>query len=146
MIFMDMRTNNINFKSIPGNEVIRRVSLEVDGNVIQINKFKKLFNDVFEKNIDANTIVDINKKNLFVFSHKNFPNITIEHDGQFNERDTFIHTMLQTCPKEMFIAECKLIRKIVKEKINKGIDFKTLRKYADNYTNKISFSICFIIQ
>ena len=46
--------------------------------------------------------------------------------------------MLQTCPKEMFIAECKLIRKIVKEKINKGIDFQTLRKYADNFTNKIS--------
>ena len=135
---MDMKTNSISFKAIPGNEVVRRVSAEVNGDAVKINKFKKLFNDVFEKNIDANTVIDINDQNLFVFSHKSFPDYVIEHDGKYNKRDTFVHTMLQACPKEMFVAECKLIRKIVKEKVNSGIDFQALRNCADEFTNKIS--------
>ena len=125
--------NNISFSAIPGPEVLRRVGKDCGGNETRIKKFKEVFNATFIDDLDENTVVDVDKRKKFIFSHLKFPNILYNSKQKLDEgRGTdFQSSMIMACPVTLKKLEHKMIRKIIADSVNSGINFQELNKSVE---------------
>ena len=131
--------NNISFSAIPGPEVLRRVGKDCGGDEAQIMKFKKIFNATFVDDLDENTVADIDKRKRLIFSHLKFPDILYKSKQKLDmgRGNNFQDAMIMACPVTFKKLEHKMIRKIIAESLNFGIDFQTLNQSVEaNIKNK----------
>ena len=123
----------------PGAEVMRRVRIDCNSDETRINKFLNNFHKTFDNNLDENTVVDVDKKEQYVFSHLKFPGIFYKSDrildrGRGND---FQSAVIMACPAVLESVEHKMIRTIIAESVKSGISFDTINKTADsNIKNK----------
>ena len=66
--------NNISFQAKVGKNALKTVKNECHSDN-RVAKFKQLFEVTYAKNIDENTVVDLDKNNNYIFSHTAFPKI-----------------------------------------------------------------------
>lgn len=126
--------NNISFRAIPGPEVLRRVSKECSGNETRVKKFTDIFGKTFHDDLDEGTIVDISKiGKKFIFSHQKFPEIIHKSRQKLDmgRGNDFQSAMIMACPVTLKKLEHKMIREIIANSLNSGIDFKTLQQSVE---------------
>lgn len=131
--------SKISFMAKPGAEVMRRVRNDCNSDETRINKFQDNFHNTFDENLDENTVVDVDEKEQYVFSHLKFPDIFYKSDrvldrGRGND---FQSAVIMACPAVLKSVEHKMIRTIIAESVKSGISFDTINKMADsNIKNK----------
>ena len=121
--------NNISFQAKIGNNALRTVKNECDSNK-RVAKFKQLFEDTFAKNIDENTVVDLDKNNNYIFSHTAFPKIKYKSKQKPIIKKSFLNSLLQECPKTLTSLEIKMFRTIISKCIKSGKTFDELENFA----------------
>ena len=124
---------NISFTARPGAGIVRRAVLEYNGDEVRLTKFKKLFHDTFENNLDENTVINLDEQERYVFSNLKFPNIFYKSDEKLDRergRD-FLSAVIMACPKVLSSLEHKMIRTIIKECYKSGISPKEMSKMAE---------------
>lgn len=126
-------SNNISFGAIPGAEVLRRVSKECSGDEARVNKFITIFNKTFIDDLDKNTVVDVTRRERFIFSHKKFPDILYQSKQKLDKGrgNNFQEAMIMACPVTFKKLEHKMVRKIIAESINSGVDFQKLEQSVE---------------
>ena len=140
---MDIRTNNISFQAKVGENALKIVQKEFDGDMSRVKKFEQLFEDTFVKNLDKDTIVDLDKDNKYVFSHAGFPKIRYTSCAGYIFKKSVSNSLLQECPKTLAYIEEEMIRTIVSQSIKSGMSFEKLenlgRKVFSNEKTKNCF-------
>ena len=140
---MDIRTNNISFQAKVGENALKIVKKEFDGDMSRVKKFEQLFADTFVKNIDKDTIVDLDKNNKYVFSHVGFLQIPYESTESYTFKKSVSNSLLQECPKTLAHIEERMIRAIISKSIKSGMSFEKLenlgRKVFSNEKTKNCF-------
>lgn len=126
-------SNNISFGAIPGAEILRRVSKECSGEETRVKKFITIFDKTFIDDLDKNTVVDVDRQERFIFSHKSYPNILYESKEKLDKGrgNDFQSAIIMACPVTLKKLEHKMIREIIAESINSGIDFQKLEQSVE---------------
>ena len=141
---MDIQTNNISFRAKVGENALKIVKKEFDGDMSRVKKFEQLFEDTFVKNIDKDTVVDLDKNNKYVFSHVGFLQIPYESTESYIFKKSVSNSLLQECPKTLANIENKMLRAIISKSIKSGMSFEKLenlgRKVFSNEKTKNRFS------
>lgn len=124
---------NISFMAKPGPEIMRRVTAEYNGNETRVTKFRKLFEDTFIKNLDENTVVDINNQEQYIFSHLKFPNIVYTSDMQLDRGrgNNFSSSIIMACPTVLSSVEHKMIRTIIANYVKSGTSLEDINKMVE---------------
>ena len=131
--------SKISFMAKPGTEVMRRVTIDCNGNETRINKFLNNFYNTFDENLDENTVVDVDEKEQYVFYHLKFPDIFYKSDRVLDRGrgNNFQEAVVMACPAVLKSVEHKMVRTIIAESVKSGISFDTINKTADsNIKNK----------
>ena len=121
--------NNISFQAKIGSNALKTIKNECPSNK-QVAKFKQLFEDTFAKNIDENTVVDLDKNNNYIFLHTAFPKIKYKSKQKPIFKKSFLNSLLQECPKTLTNLEIKMFRTIISKYIKLGITFDKLENFA----------------
>ena len=121
--------NNISFQAKIGNNALKTVKNECYSDK-RVAKFKQLFEDTFAKNIDENTVVDLDKNNNYIFSHTAFPKIKYKSKQKPIFKKSFLNSLLQECPKTLTNLEIKMFRTIISKCIKSGKTFDELENFA----------------
>lgn len=121
--------NNISFQAKIGHNALKTVKNECHSDK-QVAKFKQLFEDTFAKNIDENTVVDLDKNNNYIFLHTAFPKIKYKSKQKPIFKKSFLNSLLQECPKTLTNLEIKMFRTIISKYIKLGITFDKLENFA----------------
>jgi len=136
---MDIYSNNISFQARAGANVLKIVKKEFNGDKNRIAKFEQLFGDTFAKNLDENTIIDLDKNNNYIFSHSTFPKIKYKSNENLTFKKSFANSLLQECPKILANIENKMFRTIIAKSIKSGRSFEDLENFAQKiFTNEKS--------
>ena len=123
--------NNISFKAKIGTNIYKLVSNELCYDSKRITKFEKLFSDTFEKTLDTNTIVDIDKNKNWVLSHLAFPDIKFCYKVLEKNGKSLSQNLIMECPKVFATSERNLFRTIISKSSKKGADFKEISQIAN---------------
>lgn len=118
-----------------GNKLIKTVQKEFNNDSNKMRKFEKLFTDTYEKNLDPNTVVDINDKRNWIFSHTAFPNIKFCKKNFLNKDKSIAHNLITECTKVIGNGEFQLLRTIISKSANNGKNFDEIRKLSEKITN-----------
>lgn len=127
---MDILGNNISFQARVGKNALKIVKNECNGDKKRTAKFERLFEDTFTKNLDENTVVDLDKNNNYVFSHSFFPKIKHKSTQNMTFKKSFANSLLQECPKTLGNIETKMFRTIIAKSIKTGKTFDELENFA----------------
>lgn len=130
IIFMDIYSNDISFQARAGKNVLKIVKKEFNGDKIRTAKFEQLFEDTFAKNLDENTIIDLDKNNKYIFSHPAFPKIKHKSPEKPVFKKSFANSLLTECPKILGSIEIKMLRTIIAKSIKSGRSFEDLENFA----------------
>ena len=125
---MDIRSDNISFQAKLGKNILKIIRNECNGDMKQVAKYEKLFEDAFVKNLDANTIVNFDRNNNYIFSHSGFSEIKYKTNQKPEFKKSFANSLLQECPKTLAYIENKMIRTIISKSIKSGMSFEQLEK------------------
>jgi hypothetical protein len=121
-------SNSISFNARLGaNLRLKLLNDDFGGDVKRLEKFEKLFNDTFEKNIDANTVVDITKGGRFSLSNPIAPKVTVPMNVLYKNK-SLAQRMLHECDRVYASVEYRLFKKIISKKYNSG---KSLEKISE---------------
>lgn len=129
MVNMYIHHNNISFQAKIGSNALKTIKNECPSDK-QVAKFKQLFEDTFAKNIDENTVVDLDKNNNYIFSHTAFPKIKYKSKQKPIIKKSFLDSLLQECPKTLINLEIKMFRTIISKCIKSGKTFDELENFA----------------
>ena len=121
--------NNVSFQAKVGKNALKTVKDECHSDK-QVAKFKQLFEDTFVKNIDENTIVDLDKNNNYIFSHTAFPKIKYKSKQKPIFKKSFSNSLLQECPKTLTYLEIRMFRSIISKCVKSGRTFDELENFA----------------
>lgn len=121
-------SNSISFNARLGaNLRLKLLNDDFGGDVKRLEKFEKLFNDTFEKKIDANTVVDITKGGRFSLSNLIAPKVTVPMNVLYKNK-SLAQRMLHECDRVYASVEYRLFKKIISKKYNSG---KSLEKISE---------------
>ncbi len=123
---MEIQANNISFKARIGTNTIKSLKKEFNGDKTKIAKFEQLFQDTFAKNLDDNTIIDLDKSNNYIFSHTQFPKIKYKTNQKLVFKKSLSNSLIQECPKIFAGIENKMFRTIIARSIKNGKSFEQL--------------------
>ncbi len=127
---MDISSNNISFQARVGKNALKIVKNECHGDKNSVAKFQRLFEDTFAKNLDENTVVDLDKNNNYVFSHSFYPKIRHKSLKNMVFKKSFANSLIQECPKTLRSIETKMFRTIIAKSIKSGKTFDELENFA----------------
>ena len=94
------------FQAKLGKNLTQELKKEFKYNSTKLEKFEKIFQDAFKKNIDENTILDINKENKLMFSHSLFPRIKYCQNYKLPKDNFLGKRILNECAKTI-ANDCK---------------------------------------
>ena len=114
------------FQAHPGKRMIKLVRNEYSGNEAKVSKFKRLFNRVHDR-LDTNTVIDIDKKERYIFSNTSFPNISYCYNQKL-EQGPLSEVVVTECPKVFGYGQLLLFRNIVKILSERNIPLEEIEK------------------
>lgn len=118
------------FRAIPGKRLLNAVEKEVNYDAKRLAKFKTLFCTTFQENIDDKLVVDIDKRNNFVFSHELLGGAKfLQKNVGLNSMD-IARSVLSSCLKTIANGEVMFFRVFVAKSIKNGCNFDELRKLS----------------
>lgn len=127
---MEICNNNISFQSRVGKNALKILRNDFKSDIDKVAKFERLFDDTFSKNIDSDTVVDVDKSGNYVFSHSEFPKIKHKTTEKPAFKKSFANSLLQECPKTLARIENKMFRTIISKSVNSGKSFEDLENIA----------------
>ena len=127
---MEICNNNIAFEARVGKNALKILKNDFGGDTDKVAKFEHLFDDTFSKNIDSDTVVDVDKSGNYVFSHSEFPKIKHKTTEKPAFKKSFANSLLQECPKTLARIENKMFRTIISKSVNSGKSFEDLENIA----------------
>jgi len=114
--------NDISFQAKVGKRLLRQVRKEFDNNEIKVEKFEKMFQDTFQRNVDENLVIDIDKNKNLVFSHLSIPNVKYASSKVRNGNQSIAKYVMNECSKTYGYGEYMLFKNIISKSHNKGKD------------------------
>jgi len=130
--------NDISFQAKVGKRLLRQVRKEFDNNEIKVEKFEKMFQDTFQRNVDENLVIDIDKNKNLVFSHLSIPNVKYASSKVRNGNQSIAKYVMNECSKTYGYGEYMLFKNIISKSHNKGKDIDEISKFEENLSNKNS--------
>lgn len=127
---MDIRNSNISFQAKVGKNALKIVKKEFNSDMKRVKKFEQLYDDTFAKNLDKDTVVDLDKNNKYVFSHAGFPQIPYKSPESFTFKKSVWNSLLQECQITLVNIENKMLRTIISKSIKSGMSFEQLENYG----------------
>lgn len=128
MITNDIQ-NNISFGVKLGPKINKTLRKEFNNNLARITKFERIFEDTFDKVLDSNIVVDIDKKQNLIFSHIDFPDVKYSEKNTSNK--DILKKLFILCPRDILKSERHLFRLIISKALKSGVNFEELAKMAD---------------
>ncbi len=133
---MDLTINNdISFRAKLGKNVLKRVNKEFCGNKTRVEKYIQLFEDTFESNVDKETVVDINRNRIFIFSNNSFPDIKYQHSSKIKISGNIAKTLINECSRIFGSGEIDLFKLIIRKHLNNEKDTEKLKQLANKIRN-----------
>lgn len=126
------------FQAKLGKNLTQELRKEFKYNSTKLEKFEKIFQDTFKKNIDENTILDINKENKLMFSHSLFPRIKYCQNYKLPKDNFLGKRILNECSKTIGNGEYNLFQLIISTSIKNGGSLKKLLKISKKIKNNTS--------
>ena len=114
------------FQARPGKRLTKLVRKEYSGDKTRVDKFKSLFDRVHNK-LDTNTVVDIDKKERYIFSNTSFPNISYCYEQKLAQ-GPLSEVVVTECPKTFVYGQLLLFRNIVKILSERNIPLEEIEK------------------
>jgi len=134
----DINNSSTMFQAKLGKNITQTLRKEFEYNPAKLQKYEQLIQDTFNKNIDKNTILDINKENKLMFSHTLFPRIKFCQNYKLPQNEPLGKRILNQCSKTIANGEYNLFQLIISTSINKGKSFKMLFKLSEKLENSSS--------
>lgn len=123
--------NNISFKAKLGTKINKSLSKEFCYDSRRITKFERLFSDTFEKTLDTDTIVDIDKNKNWILSHIAFPDIKFCYKVAEKIKKTLSQNLIMECPKVLATSERNLFRTIISKRLKKGSNLDKINQMSN---------------
>ena len=114
------------FQARPGKQLTRLVRKDFGGDEAKVAKFKSLF-DRIHIDLDTNTVIDIDKKERYVFSNSSFPNISYCYERKSVQKP-LAEVVVTECPKTFAYGQLLLFRNIVKILSGRNISLDEIEK------------------
>lgn len=114
------------FQARPGKRLTKLVRKEFNGDEAKVAKFKSLFDRV-HSNLDNNTVIDIDKKERYVFSNTSFPDISYCYERKLVQKP-LSEVVITECPKTFAYGQLLLFRNIVKILSERNISLEAIEK------------------
>lgn len=132
---MDITINGTSFRAKLGKNILKNLNKEFKGDKTRVEKYVQLFDDTFSLNIDKETVVDITKKNYFIFSNTNFPDVKYQHDSKIRETKGIAKALINECSRTVGSGEDYLFKTIISKYLNRGMDFCELEQMVKKIFN-----------
>ena len=123
--------DNISFNARLGaNLKANLLKNDFGGSVRRLSKFEKLFQDTFEKQLDDNTVIELNKNNRLSISNMIAPKITyplklLSHEASLAKR------ILKECDLVYSNTEYNLFERIISKSVNSGKTMEEVSRFAE---------------
>lgn len=114
------------FQARPGKQLTKLVRKDFGGDEAKVAKFKSLFDRV-HPDLDTNTVIDIDKKERYVFSNSSFPNISYCYERKLVQKP-LAEVVVTECPKVFSYGQLLLFRNIVKILSDRNISLEEVEK------------------
>lgn len=134
----NQQDSNRIFKAKLGKNITQTLRKEFEYNPVKLQKYEQLFQDTFKKNIDENTILDINKENKLMFSHTLFPRIKFCQNYKLPKNEPLGKSIINQCSRTIGNGEYNLFQLIISTSINNGKSFNKLFKLSEKLENDSS--------
>lgn len=109
----------LSFRAKVGSRLLNTVRQEFGGNQTKVDKFVDLFEKTFFNVLDENTVVNIDKKNRYVFSHLSFPKVSWVSKRLISHNPSISENIITECPKIFGVGEDLLFKNIVRKNTDK---------------------------
>ena len=132
---MELTVNDISFRAKIGKNLLKKIYEEFGHDKVRTDKYVRLFDETFVRNIDKETVVDINKNRNFIFSNDNFQGVKFQHRSKMRKTESAAKTLINECSRIFGGGENDLFKVIIRKCLEKGANFSELRKLAEKITN-----------
>ena len=132
---MELTVNDISFRAKIGKNLLKKINEEFGHDKVRTDKYVQLFDETFARNIDKETVVDINKNRKFIFSNDNFQGVKFQHRSKMRKTESAAKTLINECSRIFGGGENDLFKVITRKYLEKGADFSELKKLAEKITN-----------
>ena len=134
----DINNSSTMFQAKLGKNITQTLRKEFEYNPAKLQKYEQLIQDTFNKNIDKNTILDINKENKLMFSHTLFPRIKFCQNYKLPKNEPLGKRIINQCSRTIGNGEYNLFQLIISTSINNGKSFNKLFKLSEKLENDSS--------
>lgn len=121
----------ISFNAIPGHKMLKEVNKEFSGDKAKLDKFKKVFENVYEQQTCKNTVIDIDKRGNLIYYNNCFPNIKYCYKTSGSNNLALSEKMINECPKTIARGEHAYFHHVIAKLLKTGSSIEELRQKAN---------------